>query len=100
MESFAKLEERINKAVAHIEKLMSENEQKNAIIGELEKANSELKIVNEDLQGKIKNLEGDTKSLAAAKAKSEKQSQEISERVKEKIESLLARIEKYEESTH
>jgi alpha-galactosidase/6-phospho-beta-glucosidase family protein len=99
MESFAKLEERINKAVAHIEKLMSQNEQKSALIEELEKANSELKIVNDDLKGKIKNLEGDGKTLAAAKVESEKQSQEISERVKDKIEGLLARIEKYEEST-
>ncbi|MEE9441107.1 MAG: hypothetical protein V3V99_00355 [candidate division Zixibacteria bacterium] len=98
MESFAKLEERINKAVAHIEKMMSENEKMDALIKELEKANSDLKITNNDLKKRIKIIEDGNKALEAAKVENEKQSQEISEEVKDKIEGLLARIEKYEQS--
>ncbi len=84
LDSLDKLEERISKAVAHIEKL-------NDIRKRLEEDNSQLKE-------KVGRLEEELKAQKEQAAEREKQSTAISERVKEKVEGLLDRIDSYEQS--
>lgn len=84
LESLDKLEERITKAVAHIEKL---NELKQKLEDE-----------NERLKGKIGELEQELRNQKEKMAGFEKDSAKISDRVKEKVEGLLSRIESYEQS--
>jgi len=84
LESLDKLEERITKAVAHIEKL---NELK-----------QKLEEENERLKGKIGELERELRDQKEKIATVEKGSARISDRVKEKVEGLLNRIESYEQS--
>ena len=84
LDSLDKLEERISKAVAHIEKL-------NDVKRRLEEDNSQLRE-------KIGRLEEELKSQRELAAKLEKQSTAISERVREKVEGLLDRIDSYEQS--
>jgi predicted nucleic acid-binding Zn-ribbon protein len=84
LDSLDKLEERISKAVAHIEKL-------NDVKRRLEDDNSQLRE-------KIGRLEAELKSQRELAAKLEKQSTAISERVREKVEGLLDRIDSYEQS--
>lgn len=84
IESLDKLEERISKAVAHIEKL-----------NELKK---KLEEENMQLRDKVGELERELHDRQQKIAVTEKQSAKVSERVKEKIEGLLDRIESYEQS--
>ncbi len=84
LDSLDKLEERISKAVAHIEKLSD-------IRKRLEEDNSQLKE-------RIGRLEEELKAHKERAADLEKQSSAISERVKEKVEGLLGRIDSYEQS--
>lgn len=84
LESLDKLEERISKAVAHIEKL---NEVK-----------KKLEAENEQLKGRVSDLERELQDEKEKTAGIEKKSAVISERVKEKVEGLLNRIESYEQS--
>jgi chromosome segregation ATPase len=83
MSSFAKLEERINKAVAHIEKLTE--------------AKLLLEEENKKLRVQVTELEEELKRQQAAVARLEGQSSEVSERIKEKIEGLLNKINSYEQ---
>lgn len=84
LESLDKLEERISKAVAHIEKL-------NDVRKRLEEENVQLRE-------KVGLLEKDLKAEKELTAKLEKQTTAVSERVKEKVEGLLDRIDSYEQS--
>jgi predicted RNase H-like nuclease (RuvC/YqgF family) len=84
LESFAKLEERINKAVAFIE--------------ELTKRNKQLEDENKEMTTKIDKLEEELKSMEASLSKRDKTSSQVSEKVKEKIEGLLSKIDNFEKS--
>ena len=83
MSSFAKLEERITKAVAHIEKLTE--------------ARQQLEEENKRLRAQVADLEEELKRQQAAVARLEEESSEVSERIKEKIEGLLSKITSYEQ---
>jgi FtsZ-binding cell division protein ZapB len=78
----ARLEERITKAIAHIEKLSGE-------IAGLEEKNKALVNDNSRLQDRLEELEKQIVSKDAAAT-------QLSERVKDKIEGLLTRIEAFE----
>ena len=84
LDSLDKLEERISKAVAHIEKL-------NDIRKRLEEENNHLRE-------KVGRLEDELKTQKELATTLEKQSAAVSERVKEKVEGLLNRIDSYEQS--
>lgn len=84
LESLDKLEERISKAVAHIEKL-------NDVRKHLEEDNNQLKE-------KVDRLERELKAQKELISRLEKQSTAVSERVREKVEGLLDRIDSYEQS--
>ncbi len=84
LESLDKLEERISKAVAHIEKL-------NDVKRRLEEENIQLR-------GKIDHLEEELRIQNDRLADLEKSLAKISERVREKVEGLLDRISNYEQS--
>jgi FtsZ-binding cell division protein ZapB len=84
LDSLDKLEERISKAVAHIEKL-------NDVRKRLEEDNKQL-------IEKVDRLEKELKAQKELAANLEKQSTAVSERVKEKVEGLLDRIDSYEQS--
>jgi len=82
MDSFAKLEERINRAVAHIDELTRKF---NAVEGD-----------NSELRAKIKQLETELKEKQTALTDLMERSTRLSEKVKDRIEGLLGRIEGYE----
>lgn len=82
MDSFAKLEERINRAVAHIDELTRKF---NTVEGD-----------NSELRAKIKELEAELKEKQAALSDVMERSVRLSEKVKDKIEGLLGRIDGYE----
>lgn len=84
LESLDKLEERISKAVAHIEKL-------NDVRKRLEEENVQLRE-------KVDRLDKELKAEKELTARLEKQTTTVSERVKEKVEGLLDRIDSYEQS--
>ena len=84
LESLNKLEERISKAIAHIEKL-SEDKRR-------------LEEDNVQLRKRIGQLEEELKNKKAALDRLEKQSSVVSEMVKEKVEGLLHKISNYEQS--
>lgn len=84
LNSLDKLEERISKAIAHIERLTE--------------TKSRLELENQKLNGRLAELEKELKTKAAALVRMEKQNSEVSEKVKEKVEGLLTKISKYEQS--
>ena len=81
-DAFARLEERINKAVAHIE--------------ELTRKNRLLTDENNRLALKIETLEDELKVKELALNKMEDQTSKVSDKVKDKIERLLAKIDNYD----
>lgn len=83
MDALNKLEERISKAIAHIEKLTDAKKQ-------LEEKNLGLSTRLSELERELKDRE---KSLAAL----EKQSGQINEKVREKVENLINKINSYEQ---
>ncbi len=85
LESFAKLEERINKAVTYIE--------------ELTKKNKQLEDEKIELTTRIDKLEEELKGMEASLSKRDKMSSQVSDKVKEKIEGLLSKIDNFEKST-
>jgi len=98
MESLAKLEERIGKAVAHIEKLVERTKT-------LEAKNDEMMATNARLTEEIKQLNDEmakTEARLSAKddtiADLERKYQDISEKVKDKVERLLKRIDGFEQA--
>jgi FtsZ-binding cell division protein ZapB len=84
LNSLDKLEERISKAIAHIEKLTE--------------VKSRLEEENEQLNSRISDLEKELKGKTAALERIEKQNTKVSEKVKEKVEGLLTKISNYEQS--
>jgi predicted nucleic acid-binding Zn-ribbon protein len=84
LDALNKLEERISKAIAHIEKLTE--------------AKSKLEEENQELNGRVAELEKELKSKAKSLKNLEKQSGQVSEKVREKVEGLLNRISNFEQS--
>jgi chromosome segregation ATPase len=80
--SFTKLEEQINRAVAHIEKMTAQ-----AI---------KLESENQELKDKIVKLERELKSRNEMLLQMEGESNRVAEQMREKIESILSRIDHYE----
>jgi regulator of replication initiation timing len=84
LDSLDKLEERISKAVAHI--------------GKLTEVKDRLEEENKQLASQKVQLEKELKDKVAALQKLQKQSGKVSEKVKEKVEGLLNKINIYEQS--
>jgi hypothetical protein len=85
VKSFAKLEEQINRAIAHIEKMTTQ-----AI---------KLESENQELKDKIVKLERELKSRNEMLLQMEGESTRVAEQMREKIESILNRIDHYEKGT-
>jgi FtsZ-binding cell division protein ZapB len=83
MEALNKLEERISKAIAHIEKLTE--------------AKNQLDIKNRQLLERVSELENELKDKEISLKTLEKQSIQVSEKVKDKVEGLLNKISSYEQ---
>jgi FtsZ-binding cell division protein ZapB len=84
LDALNKLEERISKAIAHIEKLTS--------------TKRELEEDNKQLKDKLVELEKELKAKSSRLESLEKESGKISEKVKEKVEGLLNKINNYEQN--
>lgn len=84
MQSFAKLEEQVSRAIAHIDKLTGK-------ISHLESDNKELRT-------RVAELEKELKINEKALAEIETKSARVAEQVKDKVESILKRIDSYEKS--
>jgi len=84
LNSLDKLEERISKAIAHIEKLTE--------------AKSRLEYDNEQLKARLAELEKELKIKSTALERIEQENSKVSEKVREKVEGLLTKISKYEQS--
>ena len=95
MESLARLEERIGKAVAQIEKLVERTKS-------LEVKNDELAKKNALLTEEIELLKVTSKEEISEKgaeiAALERKYQDISDKVKDKVERLLKRIDGFEQA--
>jgi septal ring factor EnvC (AmiA/AmiB activator) len=85
VKSFAKLEEQINRAIAHIERMTAQ-----AI---------KLESENQELKDKIVKLERELKSRNEMLLQMEGESTRVAEQMREKIESILSRIDHYEKGT-
>lgn len=83
MESLDKLEERITKAIAHIEKLT--------------RTKNQLEEANKQLQEQISLLKEELKTRDTDLAQLHKETNLISEKVREKVEGLLNKINAYEQ---
>ncbi len=84
MDSFAKLEERISKAIAHIDDLTQKCRR--------------LEEENGRLNGEVQRLAQDLKGKETALAQLEAESLRASELVKEKVQGLLQQIDRYDQS--
>ena len=85
VKSFAKLEEQINRAVSHIEKMTAQ-----AI---------KLEAENDALREKVAKLERELKSRNEMLMQMEGESAKVAEQMREKIESILNRIDQYEKGS-
>jgi FtsZ-binding cell division protein ZapB len=82
MNSFARLEEQISKAIDHIDKLTSAAER--------------LETENAALREQVMQLEGELRARSDQLRQLETESSRVAEQVREKIATLLSRIESYE----
>ena len=84
MQSFAKLEEQVTRAIAHIDKLTGKVEH--------------LESHNKELRARMTELEKELKAKAKMLAEMESKSARVAEQVKDKVESILRRIDSYDKS--
>ncbi len=85
LSSFAKLEEQINRAISHIEKLTAETVR--------------LETENQDLKTRITKLEHELKTKHEMLMHVEQESSRMAEAAREKIESILHRIDGFEKGS-
>ena len=84
MQAFAKLEEQVTRAIAHIDKLT----------GKIENLESH----NKELRTRVTELERDLKARERTLSDFETRSARVAEQVRDKVESILKRIDSYEGS--
>ncbi len=84
-DSLSRLEERINKAIAHIERLTEKNHR--------------LETENRELKEKIERFKKELKSKGETLNRIEDKSTRVSEGVRDKIERLLDKIDNYDKSS-
>jgi len=84
-DSLSRLEERIDKAITHIERLTEKNHR--------------LETENRELKEKIERLKKELKSKGETLNRIEDKSTRVSEGVRDKIERLLDRIDNYDKGS-